>query len=734
VETIKHDILRRLMVSGVGAALLAGLMIAPAVHAAGPAYAIGDVFAGVGQGQIMQFSPTGTLLNTLTGTPSNENTGMAFDSAGNLYGTGFSGSISKYDNVGNFIGGFGSGFNSDPESIVRDATGNFYVGQADGARKVLKFDSSGAPLGSFSVATGPRGSDWIDLAADQCTLFYTSEGVLIRRFNVCTNTQLPDFATLPSTPSFALRIRPNGEVLVANSSAVRRLDSTGALMQTYTIPGTSLLFALNLDPDGTSFWTADIFTGKIFRVDIASGTILTTFTAPPNPSVAGLAVFGEITAAIPAAIGLTPADATNPVGTDHTVTALVTSGGVPLADQLVTFSVTGQNVGATGTCLPVSCKTDSNGDVTFTYHDTNGAGDDVITASFTDATGAPHSATAKKHWAVTEKAITAAGVAVAATEGIAFSGSVATFTDPDTTALASEYTATIDWGDTTSSSAGTIAGSAGSFTVSGGHTYAEEGTHTVTVTIADADNAANGAIVTPTATVADAALTSACGTPAVTTQAFSGATATFTDAAPTGTLSDFSATIDWGDSSTSAGTIAGGPGTAQYSVSGSHTYASTGYFTVTTKVTDVGGSTSTATCRDVLVYAFAPGGGAFAIGDKENKPNASVNFWGAQWAKNNPVSSGTVVSAFKGFVAMPKAPSCGAIWTTSPGNSTPPPMGSLPTYMGVIVTSRYAKSGSLISGDTFHIVIVNTTNSGYDPGIDPNPGHPGTGKVVATVC
>ena len=61
-------------------------------------------------------------------------------------------------------------------------------------------------------------------------------------------------------------------------------------------------------------------------------------------------------------------------------------------------------------------------------------------------------------------------------------------------------------------------------------------------------------------------------------------------------------------------------------------------------------------------------------------------------------------------------------------------MGSLPTYMGVIVTSRYAKSGSLISGDTFHIVIVNTTNSGYDPGIDPNPGHPGTGKVVATVC
>jgi hypothetical protein len=38
------------------------------------------------------------------------------------------------------------------------------------------------------------------------------------------------------------------------------------------------------------------------------------------------------------------------------------------------------------------------GDVTFTYHDTNGAGDDTITASFTDGGGSLRSATAHKHW------------------------------------------------------------------------------------------------------------------------------------------------------------------------------------------------------------------------------------------------------------------------------------------------------------------------------------------------
>ncbi len=42
--------------------------------------------------------------------------------------------------------------------------------------------------------------------------------------------------------------------------------------------------------------------------------------------------------------------------------------------------------------------TNAFGDVTFTYHDTNGAGDDTITARFTDGDGTLRSATAHKHW------------------------------------------------------------------------------------------------------------------------------------------------------------------------------------------------------------------------------------------------------------------------------------------------------------------------------------------------
>jgi hypothetical protein len=49
--------------------------------------------------------------------------------------------------------------------------------------------------------------------------------------------------------------------------------------------------------------------------------------------------------------------------------------------------------------------------------------------------------------------------------------------------------------------------------------------------------------------------------------------------------------------------------------------------------------------------------------------------------------------------------------------------------MAVIVSSSIDKSGSTISGDTVHIVVVHTT-----PGYAPNPGHAGTGTVVAVIC
>ena len=82
-------------------------------------------------------------------------------------------------------------------------------------------------------------------------------------------------------------------------------------------------------------------------------------------------------------VGLSPLLATNPVGTDHTVTAFAqSSNNQPVPGATINFQVLAGsvNVGASGTCNPAGCVTGQDGKVSFTYHDTNGAGTDTIQA------------------------------------------------------------------------------------------------------------------------------------------------------------------------------------------------------------------------------------------------------------------------------------------------------------------------------------------------------------------
>ena len=98
-------------------------------------------------------------------------------------------------------------------------------------------------------------------------------------------------------------------------------------------------------------------------------------------------------------LSLTPATGSDPAGGTHTVTATVTQSGASASGQTVSFQITGQNAGVSGTCAPASCQTDANGKVTFTYPDTNGAGTDTIDASVTIG-GTTEHATATETWTV----------------------------------------------------------------------------------------------------------------------------------------------------------------------------------------------------------------------------------------------------------------------------------------------------------------------------------------------
>src|SRR5207253_2229035 len=217
----------------------------------------------------------------------------------------------------------------------------------------------------------------------------------------------------------------------------------------------------------------------------------------------------------------------------------------------------------------------------------------AITVTDDDGSTANPTATAT----IGDPAVTATGVAVSATEGVSTGTvAVATFSDPAGAETVGDYSATIDWGDGTATSAGTVSVSGGTFTVKGAHTYAEEGSHTTTVTVSH--GSASNASASSTATIADAALTASNGAGFTATEGNLSATvtvATFTDANPGASAADFAGTtIDWGDGSpATAATVTLSSGT--FSVTGTHTYADEGAYTATASVVDDGGATASAT-------------------------------------------------------------------------------------------------------------------------------------------
>jgi len=90
-----------------------------------------------------------------------------------------------------------------------------------------------------------------------------------------------------------------------------------------------------------------------------------------------------------------------------------------------------------------------------------------------------------KPFTIADAPITASARELSVTGNKAFSGVVATFTDANFSMAAGDFTAIITWDDGTSKF-GTITGSAGSFSVSGAHTFqAFSNVHPVTVTIRD---------------------------------------------------------------------------------------------------------------------------------------------------------------------------------------------------------------------------------------------------------
>ncbi len=272
----------------------------------------GDIIASLANGQVDEYSPSGTLVQTLISNARTP-TGSAFDGAGNLYVTEFigndilkvdgsTGAVSVFSN--DSILGDGTAFDS-PESIAfGPGYTRMYVSDAN------RFGSGGGihiidtatgkgvgslPLPSSSGSEGAGESDW--LAFDHTgTLFMTNENPAQGIMQVDLSSKdivQPSFvANLPNY-GYALSFDANGNIWLSDTSSILEYDPSGKLINTITNPSFQTVFSAVFNPPYNTVYAGDLSSGNIFTYDL-HGNLLNTFNV--GSGVDGLSVAGTIVA------------------------------------------------------------------------------------------------------------------------------------------------------------------------------------------------------------------------------------------------------------------------------------------------------------------------------------------------------------------------------------------------------------------------------------------------------
>ncbi len=294
----------------------------------------GDVFVAVGNTyQVWRSNGTSYALieSFAAGDSSGFTGGCAFDSQFNLYGTNSTGQVVEFSNLSHSAGSPANAIIATPtggvdaRSIVFDASGNFYVGSSlsstvqytpklpvagdTGANPVqITYTLPGTQISSF-----PQGADQLDLGTDQTSLFFTSANPAVKsnpsfltRVDL-TNPSGSQTVTALGGTAWAVRlltpanIKPgnppsaiNGS-LVADDSAVLKLDSSLKTLSKFSPGGNHSFRFLGLDPDGQNFWAGDFKTGNVYRVSLANLKANTNFSTNSNTGtnpMGGVCVFG----------------------------------------------------------------------------------------------------------------------------------------------------------------------------------------------------------------------------------------------------------------------------------------------------------------------------------------------------------------------------------------------------------------------------------------------------------
>ncbi len=229
----------------------------------------------------------------------------------------------------------------------------------------------------------------------------------------------------------------------------------------------------------------------------------------------------------------------------------------------------------------------------------------VVSINVLDSGGS--SVVIKSQAFVSASLVKVAGDANTVGAGVASLLDVAEFVVLDQNATVADFAATIDWGDGSAASGGTITGGGGAFSVSGTHTYAKSGAYTTQITVSNTQPGGGSGSANGTTTVNQSGVAAAH---AGSIEEYVGVQFawqfSFTDKTPGRTSGSYQVKIDWGDSTTpSSGTITGSAG--NFSSSAPHSYAAAGNDVMMVTILDAASGESLATFQ-VMVSVVTPSG------------------------------------------------------------------------------------------------------------------------------
>jgi RHS repeat-associated protein len=253
----------------------------------------------VSTGNLQWYLPDGTLNLEM---PTLYDGGVGFGMDGSLYVTEhqYFNHVQKFDNRGQPLVTYQLGGScQDPASIVSDSRGNLYIGSGANMNCSNAFITQWDPADNLVANYLPahdtgweHGPGWIAIESDDCTFRYATGLTTIRRYNVCTETQLPNFSN-SLTGAHHLAILPDGGMLVANWGNVVRLNASGQIVRTYDAPGEESWWALTLTLDKTEFYAASVTdnpSGIVYRFNVDTGAVVDSFDTGSG-GVYGMAVY-----------------------------------------------------------------------------------------------------------------------------------------------------------------------------------------------------------------------------------------------------------------------------------------------------------------------------------------------------------------------------------------------------------------------------------------------------------